>query len=141
MGTVDLDKIIVTPLIRIHANGGDVLHALKSTETGFEKFGEAYFSWIDSGSIKAWKMHKFQTMNLIVPVGQVKFVFCDSESNSFKVLEIGENNYCRITVPKGIWFGFKGNSKANSLILNLSSDVHDPSEVDRKNVSDIYFEW
>jgi dTDP-4-dehydrorhamnose 3,5-epimerase len=141
MGTVDLDKILVTPLSRIHTIGGDVLHALKSTEIDFEKFGEAYFSWIQSDSIKAWKMHKSQTMNLIVPVGQVKFVFCDIDLNIFKIIEIGEDNYCRITVPKGIWFGFKGNSSENSLILNLSSGIHDPNEVDRKFVSDIDFEW
>jgi dTDP-4-dehydrorhamnose 3,5-epimerase len=141
MGTVDLEKILVTPLSRIPTTGGDVLHALKFTEIGFEKFGEAYFSWISSGSIKAWKMHKSQTMNLIVPVGKVKFVFYDIESNIFKVIEIGEDNYCRLTVPKGIWFGFKGNSSGNSLILNLSSGIHDPKEIDRKIVSEVNFDW
>ncbi len=141
MGTVDLKKILVTRLSRIGTTGGDVLHALKFTEIGFDKFGEAYFSWIQSGSIKAWKMHKSQKMNLIVPVGQVKFVFCDIQSNMFKVIEIGEDNYCRITVPEGIWFGFKGNSSKNSLILNISSGIHDPNEVERKILSEIDFNW
>ena len=38
MGTVDLEKILVTPLSRIPTTGGDVLHALKFTEIGFENF-------------------------------------------------------------------------------------------------------
>ena len=48
-----LDQIQVTPLRRIFSIGGDVLHALKSTEVSFKGFGEAYFSWVEPGAIKA----------------------------------------------------------------------------------------
>jgi hypothetical protein len=44
---------------------------------------------------------------------------------------IGENNYVRITVPPGIWFGFKGEYAPKSLVLNLASITHDPDEVER----------
>ena len=40
-------------------------------------FGEIYFSNINSLCIKAWKKHKIMTLNLIVPIGKVRFVFHD----------------------------------------------------------------
>ena len=52
-----LDQIRVTPLQQIFNPGGDVWHALKSTEESFQGFGEAYFSWVELNSIKAWKQH------------------------------------------------------------------------------------
>ena len=62
-------------------------------------YGEAYFSWVKMGVIKAWKQHLRMTMNLVVPVGMVRFVFCDLENNAFREEEIGVNSYSRITVP------------------------------------------
>ena len=45
-------------------------------------------------------------INLIVPIGIVRFVFYDELTNKFRVEEIGKNNYARLTIPKGIFFGF-----------------------------------
>ena len=35
MGKMSLDDIIVTPLKRIPTDGGDVLHAIKKSDNGF----------------------------------------------------------------------------------------------------------
>ena len=70
-----LKQIEVKPQQQISNAGGDVWHALKSTEDSFIGFGEAYFSWVDPGSIKAWKKHLDMTINLIVPIGMVRFIF------------------------------------------------------------------
>jgi len=131
MGSIINNKIIVTPLKQIHVEGGNVFHALKNMDNGYHGFGEAYFSWIEQGSIKAWKRHLRMTMNLIVPVGNVQFVFITEEGNLLVREIIGENNYVRITVPPGIWFGFKGEYAPKSLVLNLASITHDPDEVER----------
>lgn len=139
MGTVNLENIIITPLKRIELDGGDVLHALKNNEVGYDVFGEAYFSSIKFDVIKGWKLHTKMTMNLIVPVGDVKFVFYNEKT--FRVIEIGEKSYSRITVPPGIWFGFKGIGLNNNLVLNIANLRHDPEEVQRKNNSEINFNW
>jgi dTDP-4-dehydrorhamnose 3,5-epimerase len=131
MGSIINNKIIVTPLKQIHVEGGNVLHALKKMDNGYHGFGEAYFSWINNGSIKAWKRHMRMTMNLIVPVGNVQFVFLTDEGSIIGQEIIGEDNYVRITVPPGIWFGFKGEFASKSLVLNLASITHDPDEVER----------
>jgi dTDP-4-dehydrorhamnose 3,5-epimerase len=131
MGLIIKKEIIITPLKQVYVEGGDVLHAIKNTDNGYHGFGEAYFSWIEHGSIKAWKRHLRMTMNLIVPVGNVQFVFITDEGNLLVREIIGEDNYVRITVPPGIWFGFKGEYAPKSLVLNLASITHDPDEVER----------
>lgn len=144
MGTVTLNDIRVTPLKKFPAVGGNVFHAMKENDIGFAGFGEAYFSWINTGAIKAWKRHKTMTMNLVVPYGQVRFVFCVNETNVLeenRVIEIGSENYSRITVPQGLWFGFQGLSSPKSLVLNISNLIHDQNEVERKELKEIPYIW
>jgi len=141
MGAMSLADILMTPLARIPVAGGDVLHAMKQSDAGFNGFGEAYFSMVESGSVKAWKRHRRMTMNFVVPVGKVRFVFCLPDDDSFCVKEIGMDNYMRITVPAGIWFGFKGIADSESLVLNIANIAHDPDEVDRCDLSVIKYDW
>lgn len=141
MGAVSLDDILITPLARINTAGGDVLHAMKSSDAGYAGFGETYFSWSTIGAIKAWKRHMQMTMNLVVPVGQVRFVFCSDDSDELRIEDIGEHRYVRITVPPGIWFGFKGLAAPQSLVLNIANIPHDPNEVERLELSVIKYSW
>ena len=136
-----LDEIKVFPLDVISVEGGDVMHALKKSDDGFSEFGEAYFSWINDSSIKGWKNHLNMTMNLIVPMGKVKFVFYCEENQEFRVETIGNSRYCRIRVPPGIWFGFMGCHNPKSLILNIASCLHDPEESLRLDINKINYNW
>ena len=142
MGSISLlDQIQVKPQQQISTAGGDVWHALKSTEDSFIGFGEAYFSWVEPGAIKAWKQHLHMTMNLIVPIGTVRFIFYELENNSFREERIGKFSYARLTVPPRIWFGFQGISGAPSLMLNVANMPHDPKEIERKSLEEIRFDW
>lgn len=138
---MSLDDILITPLPRIATVGGDVLHAMKQSDVGYADFGEAYFSWVTAGAVKAWKRHTRMTMNVVVPVGQVRFVFRLDGTDEFRVEDIGEHRYARITVPPGIWFGFKGLTAPQSLVLNIANIPHDPNEVERLELSDIKYGW
>ncbi len=139
-----LDDILVVPLRQIEIAGGDVLQVMKQSDSGYVGFGEAYFSWVTSGAIKAWKRHALMTMNIVVPVGQVNFVFCcvNTDGNEeFRVEKIGIGCYARITVPPGIWFGFQGLHASPSLVLNIASIPHDPNEIERLALTEINYEW
>jgi dTDP-4-dehydrorhamnose 3,5-epimerase len=141
---MSLTDILLTPLSRIETIGGDVLHAMKQSDVGYAGFGEAYFSWVSAGAIKAWKRHTRMTMNLLVPLGQVRFVFRlvnTERGEEFRVEEIGTERYSRITVPPGIWFGFQGIAAPQNLVLNIASIPHDPNEVERLTLSDVKFDW
>ena len=137
---MSVGKIIVTPLNRINVAGGDVLHALKKTDEGFVDFGEAYFSIMESGAIKSWKRHLRMTLNLVVAVGLVRFVFVDS-AGVRREETIGSNRYVRLTVPPGIWFAFEGLSVPYSLVLNITDIAHDPQEIERKELNEYINYW
>lgn len=132
--------ISISPQKRIKVIGGDVLHVLKSTDNEYIQFNEAYFSFIESGRIKAWKRHLEMTMNIVVPIGMVEFVFYDSNKTFICKEIIGENQYSRLTVPPKIWFGFKCVSKKDALILNISNILHSANEVERKDISSFEFD-
>jgi dTDP-4-dehydrorhamnose 3,5-epimerase len=141
MGPINLSEILLTPLCRISTPGGDILHAMKNEDVGFSGFGEAYFSLVGNGSIKAWKRHTSMNMNLVVPVGEVRFVFYCEANKAFQVVDIGEKNYQRITVPAGIWFGFQGRAQVESVVLNLADIKHISEEVERRTLAELKFEW
>ena len=137
-----LSKIKIYNLKNISVENGNVMHILKSSDRGFEKFGEAYFSYINSFAVKAWKKHKHMTLNLVVPIGKVKFVFHDKNyPNQFREEIIGEDNYCRLTVPPDIWFGFQGLSDYPSLIINISDIEHDDKENIKVDIDTFAFKW
>ena len=142
MGPVSLDDILLTPLKRIPTAGGDVLHALKASDFGFNGFGEMYFSWVKQGAVKAWKCHQHMTLNLVVPVGEVSFVFyLTNEKSRFRTESIGEERYVRLTVPPRIWFGFLGKAPGSSLLMNVADVEHDPNEVLRKPLTAFNYNW
>ena len=118
------------------------MHGLKKSDNGFNGFGEVYFSWVEQGAIKAWKCHQRMTLNLIVPVGEVSFVFhLTNQKISFRTENIGEERYLRLTVPPGIWFGFHGIAAERSLLSNLADMAHSPDEVLRKETSEFVYDW
>ena len=141
-----IDGVILTNLKKIHANGGDVMHALKKSDAGYVSFGEAYFSNVHYGAIKAWKRHRDMVLNLIVPVGKIKFVIYDDRPNSisynsFQEVILSEKNYCRLTVPKMLWLGFQGLESDSNMLLNVASIEHSYDEVARLDIDEINYNW
>jgi|TARA_B110000503_G_scaffold104994_1_gene156692 dTDP-4-dehydrorhamnose 3,5-epimerase len=137
-------KSYLTKLKVIKNDNGDILHGLKSTEDSFENFGEAYFSNILKGSVKAWKNHKKAVLNLIVISGGVKFVVIESmPDDTFITNEFVcgyPDDYCRLTIPPNTWFGFQG-IKTNNTILSISSLPHNPDELERKELDTFNYDW
>ena len=134
----------LTPLKIIDVEGGNVLHAIKKNDPGFKDFGEAYFSIVETGAIKAWKRHRRMTLNLVVPVGEVRFVMCSSieeKTPEFHEVVLSTENYYRLTVPPMVWLGFQGLSSEPSMLLNVSDIPHDPEESDRVNSEHVEFDW
>ncbi len=140
-----IDGVILTPLKVIGVSGGDVLHAMKNKDIGFIDFGEAYFSEVEPGRVKAWKRHTKMTLNLVVPIGGIKFVLfddrMDDNETQFQEMVLSRDNYMRLTVPPMVWVGFQGMSEYNSLLLNISDIPHDPNEMDKKSIEEIEFNW
>jgi dTDP-4-dehydrorhamnose 3,5-epimerase len=130
-----LNGVQLTPLKRIEGEAGKVLHALKKTDDSFAGFGEAYFSTVLPGKTKGWKKHREMTLNVIVPVGAIRFVMYDDREDSATKGSVQEvilspDNYQRLTVPPGIWMAFHGEGVTENMLLNMASIPHDPNEAD-----------
>ena len=141
-----IDGVIFTPLSVIDTKGGDVMHAMKAGDHGYNGFGEAYFSTVESNAIKGWKLHHKMVLNLVVPVGAVRFVIFDDRIGSktkgkFSSFTLSRKNYGRLTVPKNLWVAFQGMGDKDSLLLNIASISHNDHEEERKNLEEIDYDW
>jgi dTDP-4-dehydrorhamnose 3,5-epimerase len=141
-----LEGVSLTPLKEILNDKGNIFHALKSTDESFISFGEAYFSNVNYREIKGWKKHTRMVLNLVVPLGKIRFVLYDDREfsttfNQFWDIEIGEANYQRLSVPPGIFMSFQGIGSNRNMLLNIASIPHDPTESVNKVLSEIDYSW
>lgn len=140
-----IDGLLVTPLKRVEHPKGDIYHAMKASSPGYTGFGEAYFSTIGRGVIKGWKRHNRLSLNLVVPVGRIRFVIHDDRSSSpssgeFLELRVGPENYLRLTIPPRVWVAFQGLHEWN-MLLNIIAEEHDPEESDNIDLDQIPYAW
>jgi len=141
-----IEGVLLTNLKIISSDQGKVLYGLNKDEDSYNGFGEVYFSTVKHNAIKSWRRHKRMTLNLIVPIGTIRFILYDdrnlSKTNgSFNEIIISKDNYQRITIPPMIWFAFQGIGEKSNFLLNISNLKHDDSEQDRKNLNEISFKW
>ena len=140
-----MEGVLVHDLEQIIVSKGSVFHALKATDEGYVGFGEAYFSHIESGAVKGWKRHNRFTLNIIVPVGKIKFVIYDDrhESNTYgqfmEHILSPNGNYKRLTIAAGLWVAFQGLDRNTSILLDIIPEPHIQDEADSMPLSSIQF--
>ena len=127
----NIDGVLLTPLNVINTSGGNVLHGMKVKDSGYSGFGEAYFSFIATDVIKGWKRHHKMVLNLVVPVGIVRFVIYDDRQdsvtyNKYQEVTLSKDNYQRLTVPPMLWMAFQGVGQQENMLLNVASIPRHP---------------
>ncbi len=147
MDKVVIEGVSLYPLRQIQVDKGNIFHALKSTDAGYAGFGEAYFSQIEAGAVKGWKRHNRMSLNLIVPVGAIKFVIYDDRAGSetygqFQEVTLSvDSNYQRLVVAAGLWMAFVGVGDHTSMLMDIIPKPHDPSEADRVELDAIAYNF
>lgn len=141
-----MTDLILTPLRRIATPGGDVLHGMKRSDIGFAGFGEAYFSLIGSGHVKGWKRHNRMTLNFVVAAGSVRVAVHSGhpETGQTRYFRLGPDEseqHARLTIPPGWWVAFGGIAPGESVLLNLASIEHDPTEAENIPLDSFSWEW
>ena len=126
----------IHPLKQIPDERGKVMHMLRRDDSWFSEFGEIYFSVVFPGAIKAWHLHKRMTLNYAVPSGRIKLVLYDDRDDSptrgaLQEIFTGEDGYALVTVPAGVWNGFKGIGTAPAIVANCATIPHEPDEIVR----------
>lgn len=144
-----IDGVLITPLKKIPDERGSIYHMLRRDDPHFQKFGEIYFSIVYPQVIKAWHLHTKMTLNYAVIEGSIKLVLFDDRKKSstkgvLMELFVGEENYSLITIPPGVWNGFKGIGTEKSIIANCATIPHDPKEIKRMDPFEngvIMYDW
>ncbi|MFA7342839.1 MAG: hypothetical protein WC003_00915 [Terrimicrobiaceae bacterium] len=130
----EIDGVILTPLRLIENHQGTLLRMLRCDEPGFSRFGEVYFSEVLPGVLKAWKRHKLQTQNFVVPAGRIRVAVFDSRENSptrglVEHFDLGRpDGYFRLTIPQMLHYGFQCLGADPALLANCTDLPHDPAE-------------
>lgn len=135
----------LTDLKIIGGDKGRVMHGIKASDDTYHGFGEAYFSEVIGGQVKGWKRHNRMVLNLVVPVGAIRFYVYDdrvgSETNG-KLVQVTlgpAETYARLTVEPGLWMAFEGIGQGQNLLMNFASIAHDPTEADALPIDDPKF--
>ena len=138
-----MEGVLFTPLRRIPTPGGDVRHGLKASDVSFAGFGEAYFSSVEGGAVKGWKRHTRMTLNLVVPVGEVRFLVRSDagEARAYQLSPDRAESYGRLTVAPRLWMAFGGVGGGLNLLLNVASIEHDPTEAENRPVDAMPWSW
>jgi len=131
-----IEGVKIHKLKQIPDERGKIMHMLRSDDEHFEKFGEIYFSIVNPGVVKAWHIHREMTLNYACVSGMVKLVLYDDRPQSgtlwdMQEIFIGEDNYVLVTIPPGIWNGFKGISVAPSMVANCATLPYEEIEISR----------
>ncbi|MDC8772739.1 dTDP-4-dehydrorhamnose 3,5-epimerase [Roseateles albus] len=136
--------VTTTKLRRIQTVGGDVLHGMKNIDAGFDGFGEVYFSFIKPQQVKGWKRHEKMTLNFVVPVGEIQVCVCDEKSGDSSSFVLGPRTdelYNRLTIRPGLWVAFGGLGSTESLLVNIASIPHDPTEATNVPLDSFSWSW
>lgn len=141
---VKIKKLKVIPDER-----GRLMEILRSDDEIFEKFGQAYITTAYPGVVKAWHYHKMQTDNFCIIHGMMKVVLHDGRDGSpthgqTEEYFMGEHNPMVLTIPAGVYHGFKCIGEKEAICLNLSTVPYDHSDPDEFRVpahGKIPYDW
>jgi dTDP-4-dehydrorhamnose 3,5-epimerase len=126
----------VRPLRQISDDRGRIMHMLRRDDPWFSAFGEIYFSVVNPQFVKGWHRHSIMTLNYAVVTGNILLALYDDREGSatrgtLQEIAQGEDHYVLVTVPPGVWNGFKGLGSAPAIVANCPTQPHDPQEIER----------
>ena len=143
-----IDGLIVTRPKTVVDHRGSVMRMLRTDDPHFRNFAEIYFSTVNPGSIKGWKRHNEMTLNVAVPMGRLLFVVYDDRPASptrdeVQEFDLGPHDYQLLTIPPGLWTGFKGLADTPTLLANCPTVLHRPDEANDLPIDDpsIPYRW
>ncbi len=143
-----IDGVRLIPLRQSGDERGTLFHMLRSDDPHFLGFGEIYFSTINPGAIKAWRLQQIMVRHYAVPVGLVKVVLYDERPGSptcrmVQEVVLGEANYQLLVIPPLIWSGFTGLGDRPALVADCTTVPHDPRDVSARDPFDpaIPYRW
>jgi dTDP-4-dehydrorhamnose 3,5-epimerase len=147
---VSIEGVSLKPLKIIPDERGWLMEILRCDDEVFDTFGQVYLTTAYPGVVKAWHYHAKQTDNFTCIHGMMKVVLYDaregcSTRGNLMELFIGERNPLLVTVPPGVYHGFKAIGPETAYFLsipNLPYNYQNPDEYRIPPDSpDIPYDW
>ncbi|MHA1285423.1 MAG: dTDP-4-dehydrorhamnose 3,5-epimerase family protein [Promethearchaeota archaeon] len=145
-----INDVIIKKLNPILDERGFLQECFRSDWPMYKKFGQAYITVAFPNVVKAWHMHKIQTDNMICIYGNAKLVLFDDRKESSTYGEIneiffGEKNPLLVSIPPGIWHGFKAIGGDKIIVLNCPTELYNYDNPDEYrlpyNSEKIGYDW
>jgi len=145
-----IEGVQVRKLRLIPDERGFLLEMFRSDWPEYEKFGQTYVTAVYPGVVKGWHYHKIQTDHFVCVQGMAKVVLYDGREGSPTHGEVNEFfmgalNPIMLTIPKGVFHGFKGISQEMTLIVNVPSEVYNYQQPDEYRLDahspEIPYDW
>ena len=134
-----IDGVHVQPLTR-HADArGSLTEVLRRDHPGFEGFGQALVTINNPGVIRGWHWHHRQTDTIVVIAGRVVLPLYDGREGSKTFGKLEEHvadgsQLFALSVPPGVYHGYKTIGNEPATILNFPSELYDPTAPDEERV-------
>jgi dTDP-4-dehydrorhamnose 3,5-epimerase len=146
----DIEDVRIKKLKVIPDERGWLMEILRCDDDIFEKFGQVYLSTAYPNVVKAWHFHKIQTDNFTCVHGMMKVVLYDARPKSptyrhLMEIFIGEKNPALISVPPGVYHGFKAIGTETAFFVSIPTvpyNYNDPDEYRLlPDTSEIPYDW
>ena len=94
---------------------------------------------------ECFHMHKNQTDFFCCVKGKIRLVLVDAREGSktkeeINEFEIGEENFCLVTIPKGVLHAFKS-LKGEAIIVNCIDHEYNRENPDEFRIKNKYYDW
>jgi dTDP-4-dehydrorhamnose 3,5-epimerase len=145
-----IDGVKVKNLKVVPDERGRLTEILRCDEDLFDKFGQVYVTTNYPGVVKAWHYHKLQTDFVACIKGMIKVALYDARKKSPTYREvnefvIGEHNPMLVSIPAGVYHGWKCISETESIVVNIPTRPYNREKPDEHRLppdtTDIPYKW
>jgi len=145
-----IDGVRTKDLKAITDERGWLMEIFRSDDEAFKEFGQVYVTTAYPGVVKAWHLHREQTDNFTCIRGKMKVVLYDAREGSKTFGEVNEftvdkENPILITVPPGVYHGFKAMEEEMAYFLNVPDKRYNYDKPDEfrlpPDTDEIPYKW
>jgi len=128
---------------------GRLMEILRCDDEVFTKFGQVYMTTTLPGVVKAWHYHKIQTDYVCCIKGMIKLALYDARESPTKgelnEFFIGEYNPLLVTIPPGVYHGWKCVSESEAIVINIPTEPYNRQNPDEyrlpPDTKEIPYDW
>ena len=142
-----IEGVKVKKLKVISDERGRLIEIFRLSQEGISP-KQIYMTTALEGVIKdkdSFHVHKKQLDHFCCIKGKIKLVLVDTREGSktngnIDELEIGEGNFCLVTIPNGVLHAFKS-LNGESIVINCINNEYDRNDPDEIRVKNTYYKW